>query len=137
MRECDLTLFSVFFFMFAIFARFIALSDVRFEFLVNKYPQGQNLTSWGAFLLIVRLRRFFPRSAIFPAFGGHAPFFVFVPVRSSESGLGSCSKSSAMKFCIEWSNRELLRPSRRRDMAIFLFRHEPSCLQIDSQIDLI
>ena len=28
-----------------------------------------------------------------------------------------------MKFCIEWSNRELLRPSRRRDMAISLFRH--------------
>ncbi len=28
-----------------------------------------------------------------------------------------------MKFRIEWSNRELLRPSRRRDTAISLFRH--------------
>ena len=73
------------------------------------------------FLLIFRLRRFFPPSAIFPAFGGHAPFFVFFPVRSSESDLGSGSKSSAMKFCIEWSNRELLGPSRRRDMASSLF----------------
>lgn len=27
-----------------------------------------------------------------------------------------------MKFCTEWADREFLMPSRRRDMAIFLFR---------------
>ncbi len=83
----------------------------------------------------------------FPAFGNFAAFgdfsrvrrsrhqlFVIFPAKSGESGLGSGSMSSAMKFCIEWSNRELLRPSRRRDMSISLFLsafggHAPSFLR--------
>ena len=64
---------------------------------------------------MLNIRILFPPSAV------THHFFIFVPVRSSESGLGSGSKSSAMKFCIEWSNRELLGPSRRRDMASSLF----------------
>ena len=63
-------------------------------------------------LFLFRLRRSRPH------------FFFIFGTKSTQSGLGNPSKSSAMKFCIEWSNRELLRPSRRRDMAISLFRHQ-------------
>ena len=61
------------------------------------------------FFVFVRLRRSRPQ------------FFMIFPAKSGESGLGTLLKRTAMKFCIEWSNRELLRPSRRRDMAVSLF----------------
>ena len=60
-------------------------------------------------LFLFRLRR------------SHPQFSLVINTKSNESGLGCGSKSSALKFCIEWSNRELPRPSRRRDMTISLF----------------
>ena len=115
--------------MFSMFTYFVAFGDV---FRLRRcFPPSAICSAFGdfstfgdfsAFGDFSRLRRFFPPSAIFPAFGGHAQFFLFFRTKSGESGLGTLLKRSALKFCIEWSNRELLRPSRRRDMAISLFR---------------
>ena len=49
-------------------------------------------------------------------------FFLIFPVKSGESGLGTLLKRTALKFCIEWSNRELLRPSRCGDINISFVR---------------
>ena len=70
---------------------------------------------FSAFGDFFHLRRLFPPSAVAPQ------FFVIFPAKPGESGLGTLLKRTALKFCIEWSNRELLRPSRRRDMSISLF----------------
>ena len=75
------------------------------------YHMTKRMSRYGHFFVFVRLLRSCPQ------------LFVICPAKSGESGLGTLLKRTAMKFCIEWSNRELLRPSRRRDMAISLFRH--------------
>ena len=105
--------------------RFLALLDVRFEFSMKKYPRRQNLSSRDSIFdhfppsANFQAPFFFRLSAVTPS------YFLIFGTKSSESGLGTPSKTSGLKFCIEWSNRELLRPSRRRDMAISLFRPWP------------
>ena len=79
---------------------------------------------FSAFGDFFRLRRLFPPSAVAPQ------FFVIFHAKPGESGLGTLLKRTAFKFCIEWSNRELLRPSRRRDMAISLFQHGVDMLYV-------
>ena len=85
--------------------------EILHRMLQSRAPEAFETSRYEHFFVCVRLRWSRPQ------------LFVMFPSKSGESGLGSGSETSVMKFCIEWSNREILGPSGRRDMAVSLFRH--------------